>query len=137
MKLIVCLDERCGMEFNKRRQSRDSVLIKDILALTADSELYISEYSKLLFEEDTHAAVIDSPELLKEGSSPSPYYFMEKKLSELPSYPIDEVVIYRWNRHYPSDVYFDLDMSPFKLIETKEFVGSSHKKITREVYKKK
>ena len=136
MKLIVCLDERGGMEFNKRRQSRDSRLIEDMLSLTADTTLYISEYSRLLFGDKANVNVIDDISRLKKEAS-NGYFFMEKKLSELQSYSINEVVIYYWNRHYPSDVYFDLDMSLFELVDTKEFVGSSHEKITREVYKKK
>ena len=31
MNLIVCLDDSGGMRFNKRRQSRDSLLIKDLI----------------------------------------------------------------------------------------------------------
>ena len=136
MKLIVCLDERGGMEFNKRRQSRDSRLIEDMLTLTASSRLYISEYSRLLFPDAEEMTVINDLSAIKDISS-NDYYFMEKKLPDLKSYPISELIIYHWNRHYPSDVYFDLDMSPFELSEVSEFVGSSHEKITREVYKKK
>ena len=33
MKLIVCLDDKNGMMFNKRRQSRDRVLIENVLEL--------------------------------------------------------------------------------------------------------
>jgi hypothetical protein len=47
-------------------------------------------------------------------------------------------VVYRWNRRYPGDVFFDLDVSaaPWRCVETEEFVGSSHEKITKEVYVK-
>ena len=136
MKLIVCLDERGGMEFNKRRQSRDSRLIEDLMTLTAPSVIYISEYSRILFADSERVAVAENTDLLKDTSA-DPYYFMEKKLPNLHDYPISEVVIYHWNRHYPSDVYFDLDMSNFQLCGSKDFEGSSHEKITREVYKKK
>lgn len=138
MKLIVCLDERGGMEFNKRRQSRDSRLIEDMLSLVlaSHSSLYISEYSRPLFPEDADVVVVsDLSSPLNEPSED--YCFMEKKLPSLDSFQLSEVVIYNWNRHYPSDVRFDLDMSGFALCETKEFEGSSHEKITREVYKKK
>lgn len=136
MRLIVCLDERMGMEFNKRRQSRDSRLIEDMLIYTAPSNLYISEYSKLLFADVEKVTVLEDATFLK-NLSDQDYFFMEKKLPDLKKYPINELVIYHWNRHYPSDVWFDLDMSPFDLCETKDFEGSSHEKITREVFKKK
>ena len=41
MKLIVCLDDNKGMMFNKRRQSRDRVLIENILELRKGEKLYI------------------------------------------------------------------------------------------------
>ena len=50
----------------------------------------------------------------------------------------DKVVIYRWNRHYPADRWFDIDLNTmgFRLEETLEFAGTSHRVITREVYVK-
>ena len=50
MKIIVCLDDFGGMLFNFRRQSRDRVLIADVMADIADKKIYILEFSKLLFE---------------------------------------------------------------------------------------
>ena len=47
-----------------------------------------------------------------------------------------KIVLYRWNRHYPSDVTWEPDLASmgFALTETIEFPGTSHEKITREVY---
>ena len=49
-----------------------------------------------------------------------------------------KLVIYRWNRHYPADVRWDpdLDALGFVLRETADFPGTSHEKITREVYER-
>ena len=41
MKMIVCLDDRNGVSFNNRRQSRDRVVIQDILTLTRGHGLYV------------------------------------------------------------------------------------------------
>jgi hypothetical protein len=49
---------------------------------------------------------------------------------------VDAVTVYRWNRHYPSDRKLDLDLSAYKLYTNTEFAGSSHEKITKEVYVK-
>ena len=51
---------------------------------------------------------------------------------------VDSVTIYRWNRLYPSDVKFDVDLNKngFVLDSIYEFEGSSHEKITEEKYKK-
>ena len=50
---------------------------------------------------------------------------------------IGTLVIYRWNELYPSDVKFDLDVvaAGFKLVESYDFKGSSHDRITKEIYK--
>ena len=49
---------------------------------------------------------------------------------------IDTLIIYRWNRLYHSDVKFDVDVkkSGYKLKSSTEFAGSSHDKITKEIY---
>ena len=50
MKVIVCLDERRGMMFNKRRCSRDRAVIEDILTMYTPADLCVSTYSASLFE---------------------------------------------------------------------------------------
>lgn len=40
MKLIVCMDDKNGMAFNHRRQSRDRVLAERIMELTENAKLY-------------------------------------------------------------------------------------------------
>ena len=50
MEIIVCLDDYGGMLFNSRRQSRDRLLIEDIISNLGDKKLYIYEYSQILFE---------------------------------------------------------------------------------------
>ena len=49
---------------------------------------------------------------------------------------IEKIILFRWNRTYPADVYFNMELlsSGWILKETEEFEGSSHEKITEEVY---
>ena len=51
---------------------------------------------------------------------------------------IHRLIIYRWNRTYPYD--FSLDLLPlseeWRLVKTEELIGSSHEKITKEIYLK-
>ena len=51
---------------------------------------------------------------------------------------IEEVIVYKWNRRYPTDTYFDLDLAAlgFRLASSEEFAGYSHEKITKETYRK-
>ena len=48
---------------------------------------------------------------------------------------IEELILFRWNKIYPADLYFDLDLSAWHLEETEEFEGSTHH-ITKKRYTK-
>ena len=49
---------------------------------------------------------------------------------------LEQIIVYRWNRHYPADFYFGiaLETPAWTRIRTEEFAGSSHEKITKDVY---
>ena len=137
MKIIVCVDDNNGMMFNNRRQSRDRTIIEDVVTTVVGGNLLVTPYSKTLFENFNVAAFFLSEDILEEAK-PEDFCFIENK-SLLPySDRIDELIIYHWNRTYPADMY--LDISPealsLKLVSTTEFAGSSHEKITKELYKK-
>lgn len=135
MKVIVCLDDREGMMFNRRRQSRDRTVTEDMIR-TADGVLAMSPYSESLFQNtEVERRVSDRfLDLTKEGD----WCFVEDR--ELFPYRdrIKTVVVYHWNRHYPSDRRFDLDLERegFCLKERIEFAGYSHEKITKERFEK-
>lgn len=126
MKLIVCLDDKNGMMFNKRRQSRDKILIKNVLELCKGEKLYTNEYSAKLFPENT-VEIIENIEEIENG-----YCFAENFLVNEEN--VEEIIAYKWNRLYPADTYFNIDLENWSLTETVEFEGSSHEKITRESY---
>lgn len=129
MTLYICLDDRNGLKFNKRRQSRDAALLEDIRnQLTGN--LLIESFSEKLIQE-TEIPYVLPPETAED-------YFAEDIPSEELLNQTEKIVIYRWNRHYPSDVRWNPDLSAmgFSLAEATEFPGTSHEKITREVYKK-
>ena len=98
MKLIVCLDDKNGMMFNKRRQSRDRVLIENVLELCKGEKLYTNEYSSKLFPENS-VEVFDSIENV--GNE---YCFAENFTVNEEN--IEEIIVYKWNRLYPADTYF-------------------------------
>lgn len=66
------------------------------------------------------------------------YCFVEAALLLPFADAVDSVTLYKWNRTYPGDFYFDLPVgeAPWHLAESCDFVGSSHDKITEEVYKR-
>ena len=51
MKAIICLDDKNGMMFNRRRQSRDSVLISRVKELANGKRILMNSYSEPLFKE--------------------------------------------------------------------------------------
>ena len=135
MTLYFCLDDRGGMLFNHRRQSRDGAVLEDIRGL-ATGELWIDPMSRKLLDR-AGIPCTEVPEDLPEDLEGRHYFVESRPAGEWISLA-ERVVIYRWNRHYPGDQYFDVDLSAlgFALAETTEFPGSSHEKITREVYVK-
>ena len=126
MKLIVCLDDKNGMLFNKRRQSRDKILIENMLELCKGETLYTNEYSALLFPENS-VAVCEDFDAVEKG-----FVFAENFM--VSEDEIQEIIIYKWNRVYPADTFFNISLDSWRLAETVDFVGSSHEKITRERY---
>lgn len=133
MKVIVCLDDKLGMLFNKRRLSKDREVIKDIMDLVNGENLSMISYSYQMFAEvDYGNIVVDETFLLNNNG----YCFVET--DSLIDYKdaIDEIIIYWWNRHYPSDLKFGIDLKEYAKYESNEFIGYSHEKITREIYKK-
>ncbi len=128
MKLIVCLDDNKGMMFNKRRQSRDRVLVENVLELCEGERIYTNEYSAKLFPENT-VEVFKNMEEIENG------YCFAENFTVNEEY-VDEIIVYKWNRLYPADTYFNIDLEKWNLIETIEFEGSSHEKITREIYRR-
>ncbi|MBO5333523.1 MAG: ribonuclease Z [Clostridia bacterium] len=126
MKLIVCLDDNNGMMFNKRRQSRDRILIENALEYCKGKELYTNEYSAKLFPESS-VKICEKPEDIENG-----YFFAENILPN--EERIEEIIVYKWNRVYPADMYFNISLENWNLTETVDFEGSSHEKITREIY---
>ena len=128
MKLIVCLDDNNGMMFNKRRQSRDRVLVENVLEVCKGKKLYTNEYSASLFPENT-VEILDNPENV--GNA---YCFVES-FTVNEEY-IDEIIVYKWNRVYPADTHFNINLANWNLTEIVDFEGSSHEKITREIYRR-
>lgn len=107
MNLILCLDNRNGMSFNGRKQSRDRMVDADVEILSKEKP---DQYLRIDFWKD----------------------MPEDKIKE-----IEEILVYRWDKKYPADEFCPIDFSKWELVEQKELEGYSHEKITRERYKRK
>ena len=128
MTLYICLDDRNGLKFNKRRQSRDAAVLADIRA-SIPGVLTVDPYSQKLVQGAGIPYEL-APEELPEDA----HFFLEARPAAEVLPAASTLVIYRWNRHYPADVRFDADLSEFTLQSTCDFGGKSHETITKEVY---
>lgn len=133
MKVIVCLDDNNGMLFNKRRQSQDKALRSDIINNLYDQKLWMNAYSAKQFEESFREFIVIDENPV-ESAGAEDYCFTENFLLSPYEERISALIIYRWNRKYPADMRFDISLAEWELINTEEFPGNSHEKITREEY---
>ena len=133
MHIIVCLDNKDGMLFNKRRQSKDAVLMEKILELVGKNRLCMNEYSAKQFEEKMEIFVSEN---FLETAQKGDYCFVENIDISMHAGDVENVIIYRWNRDYPSDVRFPTELftSKRKFVKSTDFAGKSHPKITEEIY---
>lgn len=157
MIILVALDDRNGMMFNGRRQSKDRVLREKILSRV--EVLWMNEYSAKQFEETdafSKARVGDSQgekagDVLARSLSSSKIKVDENFLDKAGASDvcfvenadvtpfldkIEKIVVCRWNKKYPADLFFSIDLLKWKLLEAEEIEGFSHDKITIEVYGK-
>lgn len=135
MIAMVCLDDRKGMLFNKRRQSRDRAVTEKILELAGERRLWIHPFSEKLFA-DNRAENIISDECFLEKAGEGEYCFVENCGFAECGERLEKLIVFWWNRSYPSDLWLDIDLEEWKKTETEEFAGHSHEKITREVYER-
>lgn len=133
--MIVCvtLDNNNGMMFNNRRQSQDSLLRKDIIDHCNGSRLWMNTYSEMLFDKSDDVDVVIDNEFLQKAEE-NDYCFVETNNLQDYETRISKIILYRWNRDYPADLYFEIDLNNWILSSSSDFAGSSHEKITKEVW---
>ena len=122
------------MLFNHRRLSRDRRVCEKILDYSNEKELWMNAYSRKLFTDLTDINSIQVDEEFLDKSQSICFVENQDITPYLPK--IDTLVLFQWNREYPADFFFTVDLSQWNLISTEDFEGTSHEKITMEVYKK-
>lgn len=130
MNVIVCLDDNQGLLFHERRQSRDKKVLEDIWKMT--DKLRIHSFSGNLFRDFIERVEVDDDFLQRAGEGE--FCFVENQKLAAYEDKIEQIVIYKWNRKYPSDFKFDVNLGEWSLLAQEEFAGSSHEKITKEIY---
>ena len=133
LTVAIPVDDGMGMTIFGKRQSSDRVLIADFMKDHEGKSIYISSFSRRLFENYDSVNITDDP---INDSCEGGVLFIENIKPSIFIGDVGTLIIYRWNREYPSDTKFDIDPEKegFKLISATDFVGSSHKKISKEIY---
>ena len=133
MTLIFCIEKSKGMLLFKKRHATDNVLRQWIIEKTAGSNLWMSNYSAGQFKEK---AIIKVDDEYDAKATDGDYCFVEDKGYDLEK--TNEIILCNWNRKYPSDKFFDIDLKAngFKKVENFDIKGSSHEKITIETYRR-
>lgn len=140
MFVIVCVDDKMGLSFAKKRQSMDTVLRQKLLQLCNGKRLWMREYTAKQFEgEPTDSVEIKTSETYLAEAQDNDYCFVE--IDDILPYAdkINGIVLCRWNRVYPSDkkLLIPGKMEDWTIHLLEEFSGKSHKKITLELWEKR
>ncbi len=133
MVVITCVDDNNGLMFNHRRQSKDQVIIENIINLIGTNRLWISPYSEKLFTRTNLNQVVVDEDYINKAQN-GDYCFVENK--DISNYinSIEKIILFKWNRHYPADTFLTLDLNLWTLDTSEDFIGHSHDKITKEIY---
>ena len=123
MKVIICVDQDNGILFNHRRVSRDRRVIEQIEA--ENEEIWMSSYSKKMFEND-------EGEKISEDLADKPIVFLEEDIPK--DWVIDELILYRFDELYPSDIKLTFDLKKMVLKNVTTLEGYSHPRIDKEEY---
>lgn len=132
MILAVCVDNRLGLSFNNRRLSSDKSVIEDLLQSAGSEAIYVGQYSFSLFQNvKGNICVTDSFLKHNDGICFAEFGDFKAFVGD-----VQKLIVYKWNRNYPSDCKFPLELytSNMSLRSIKEFPGYSHDCITREEY---
>ena len=140
MIVALCIDDNFGMMFNGRRQSQDRALRENLLAEARDSRLWMSPYSYQQFVSapaKLKDKIFDDENFLDKAEEHDFCFVEERSLASCEE-RIEKIILYKWNRVYPADFYFDLagKLITWRTVSTEFFIGTSHEKITKEVYER-
>lgn len=137
MNVFVCVDDNMGTIFNHRRQSQDRMLRSRLISETSGSKLWVSQYTADQFSLSDQVFLMVASDFLDRAQT-GDYCFCEGECLLRHEDRIESLILFKWNRVYPADTFFDIPLNDhgWKLIESCDFPGYSHDKITKETYRR-
>ena len=130
---IFTLDDRNATRLMNKRQSRDVTVANKIMLLAGAEPIYIKKKSESFFLNTDFLPTFIYFESLNEIPD-NAYVFFEEPLSKDELRSAGKIVVFRWNRIYPSTNADRIDLNGFTKVKYDDFEGSSHDNITTEVY---
>lgn len=129
--MIFCVDEQDGLSFCGRRLSRDREVYDHILRCCDGKTLWTAPDSAGLFPKGTVRA--DKDYFLK--AADGDYCFLETLPESDVWQRAESVILYHWNRRYPSTEKIPRQyLADMYLCHSEDFPGNSHEMITMERY---
>lgn len=108
-----------------------------MLLLVANVPLWMNHYSASQFDTESIPNLNIDDAFLQEAAQGEYCFVEDAPLAPFEKW-IERIAIFRWDRTYPADRYFDLQLGSgqWHLVGTSEFAGHSHDLITMEVYER-
>ena len=136
MIIIAAVDNNFGSLFYGKRTTKDREVQKRILTLRDNELLYMNQYTAEQFKDmDLLSNIVIMDTFLQEAKK-GEYCFVEDMQLKPYIHNIEKIILFKWNRCYPST--FKLDFIPEKngwtCTKTEDFKGYSHDKITMEYW---
>ena len=112
----------------------DAMLRSRMIERIGQHNLWMSRYSAKQFEDIPENVIVDDDFLNKADTGDA--CFMELQDPADCLLWCKRLIVYRWDRVYPADVFFQLQKyeDKLQLLSKEDFVGSSHEQITEEIY---
>ena len=108
MNIIVCLEDKNGMMFNKRRLSQDVAIREDIYKNMDGKSLIMNAYSYKMFSKDEPKIDIIVREDLPVCDKENLQFIEDKQLGNFES-EIDKIIVYYWNRNHQKSYFKKVD----------------------------
>lgn len=125
MTAIIALDDKDGYTLFGKRLSRDRRMIDDIV--TSFPKVYTLPGSAELFAGRNVTIAGNAADGIPDDAA----IFLEN--TPVPA-AADTLIVYRWGKHYPSNVRYTPAKDRWYIRKTEDFEGYSHPKMKKETY---
>lgn len=137
MHIILFLDQKDGMLFGGKRQTKDKILMKYIEDASKGSCLFANHFSTSLFGNTPSHLIVDNNflDIAKSGD----YCIVEDEDIKPYMNKIESIRIYRWDKVYPSTMKFNKNLLKDweQVFCVDLFLGGTHPVICEEMWVRK